>query len=119
MLRVNPPPLKLSVVTTQDSEGNAMLKAHAYLAQSDGEVSAYVRSTGGSQFLNGYIGSTSDPAGAGDLIHPDSIDPTDMQGGVSFLVDQGKYFELTTDSANAVTIRWRSFGPLKKPVDFN
>lgn len=94
-----------------------MLKAHAYLAQSDGEVCAYVTASGGNQILSGYIGSTDDPAGAGDLIQPDGIDPNGAKGCVSFLVDQGKYFELTTNSANAVTIRWRSFGSLKKPID--
>jgi len=116
---IGSPPLKLSADTDQDSDGNAMLKAHAYKAQSAGEVGAYVTASGGNQSISGYIGNTSDPAGAGNKVRADGMDPSGAYGGVSFTVAKGEYFEITTTSANAAIIRWRSFGPLKKPIDYN
>ena len=119
---IGSPPLKLSAITNEDSDGNAMLKAHAYLAQSHGEVNSHVEYTGGNQNISGFVGNTNDPAGAGTKINNDGIpgaSAENIRGGVSFDVAKGEYFEITTGSASAATVLWRSFGPLKKPVDFN
>lgn len=109
----------LSAYTNQDSESNAMLKAHAYKAATDGQVTAYVQATAINQNLAGYVGLTNNPVGAGDLIQKVSSVSSFGVGlfAISFLVAKDEYFEITTASSNAVTIRWKSSGTLSKPVD--
>lgn len=109
----------LSAYTNEDSETNAMLKDHAYLAATDGEVYANAAPSGGGLYLRGYVGGTNDPAGAGDKIQDDGNAANANHACVSFSVAEGEYFELVTDSTNAVTIYWRSRGTLSKPVDNN
>ncbi|MHC4124207.1 MAG: hypothetical protein ACYSSI_11585 [Planctomycetota bacterium] len=103
--------------TTQDDESNNMLKAHAYLANQDGFVTAHTESNTGVKYLMGYIGTTSDPAGAGDLIAYNEMTTTGHHVFVMFPVASGKYFELTTNSTNAIYIRWHAIGTLVKPTD--
>jgi len=110
-------PVTLSAYTNEDSEGNAMLKNHAYLATIAGEVCAIVAASGIDKWLYGYVGTTDDPAGAGIVVQVDFVSANGDWAGVSFLVAEGEYFEVRTDSTNAVTILWKSFGILSKPVD--
>lgn len=106
----------LSAYTNLDSENNAMLKSHAYLAASGGCVSALVTNENG-KYLRGYVGTTNDPAGAGDLIdHSGSITGS-ARAGISMEVSEGEYFEVTYNGSNTPTIRWKSRGTLSKPVD--
>lgn len=110
----------LSAYTNEDSEGNAMLKSHAYLAMTDGFVVGNAQLPGAKD-IKGYVGLTDDPAGAGDMIGSAAT----ATGGatewktVAMLVSKGEYFEFTTDYTNPIIIRWKSFGTLSKPVDNN
>lgn len=108
----------LSAYCTDDSESNAMLKAHAYKAVTPGVASVFCYMTAGLAWIKGYVGATSDPVGAGTLIHRRSQD-TEGQGyyvGFDLHVAKDEYFEITT-SADTPTIRWISLGTLSKPVD--
>ena len=102
--------------SNQDDDGNAMLKAHAYLANQDGFVTASVNLTNGAT-VYGHIGATDDPAGAGTEIARESNTADTGYRYVTFPVAKGKYFELTTTSANAITIYWHPVGVLVKPTD--
>jgi hypothetical protein len=88
--------------TGNDSESNAMLQAHAYLTQTSGFVSAYqnAEATG---HAKGYIGTTTDPEGAGTLIVQSKI----TAGGapcIYMFIPDGKYFEVThTGTLTAIT----------------
>jgi len=106
----------MSAYTNEDSESNAMLKSHAYLAATGGSVSVYVANQN-SKILRGYVGSTDDPAGAGDLIQISEDAEGSQYTCFSFLVAEGEYFEVTYDGTNTPVIRWKSFGTLSKPVD--
>lgn len=90
------------VYTANDSESNAMLHAHAYLAQTSGFVSAF--SSGSSQTLKLYVGTTTDPEGAGTQIS--EAGGASVANPVSGFVPNGKYFEVTRSAAGAVTIVW-------------
>jgi len=119
-LHVEPPPLKLSVYTNEDSDGNALLKAHAYQAVTDGKVSAYSGTFTEQGLLTVFVGLTDNPAGVGDVIEKQQGSEIAFWQSVSALVAKGEYFEVTADaSAGTVVIRWKSFGALRKPVDFN
>lgn len=118
MLRVNKAPFKMSRYTRDDSTDDTMVKAHAYLAVNAGSVHAYVTMTTGGNTLNGYVGLTNDPAGAGDLIRYHGMGNTVYPISISFDVAKGEYFEVTTSNSDAV-IWWKSYGPLKNPIDFN
>lgn len=106
-----------SAITDEDSEANAMLKAHAYLAATDGFVYATVTATAQGNYLRGYVGDTDDPAGAGILLQDENVYASTWEMSISFSVATGEYFEVTTNSTNAVSIYWRSIGTLSKPVD--
>lgn len=104
--------------TANDSDATAMLKAHAYLAQTSGFVNAFHTANSSGQ-LNGYVGATTDPAGAGTLVDNQIINA----GGsayphVHFFVPNGMYFEITTAAAAALSIVWT---PMKSggaaPID--
>jgi len=105
----------LSAYSTVDSDENAFERNHAYLATSDGYVSAHVLSLDAEEFLTLYVGLTDDPAGAGDIIQQaEGVNNTNC--AVGGLVAAGEYFEITSAKVNN-NIRWKSFGPLSAPVD--
>lgn len=108
-------PKRLSAYTNQDSDANVILKDHTYLAGNDGFVTAYANITTGT-YIRGYVGVTDDPVGAGDLILETSVSGND-RASISFPVAAGEYFEITTNAAIAINIRWKSNGRLSKPVD--
>ena len=109
--------ISFSAMSVVDSEDNTLIKAHAYLAGSDGFVVAHGRGAS-NQFLNLYIGGTDDPAGAGTLVSQADSQDTNGKINVSFAVASGEYFELTSDmSLEGPAIIWRSVGTLSKPVD--
>lgn len=103
--------------TNLDSDGNPMAKAHAYLAMQDGFVVAWSSSAAATQ-LSGYVGTTTDPAGAGTLVSY-TYNATTGQGNIFFPVKSGKYFEITVNSTQSVTIRWFPIGTLSAPVNNN
>lgn len=105
------------VYTNLDDDENAMLKSHAYLAKQDGVVTARMAATIAQNDLKGYIGSTSDPAGAGDFIVCNNSYGTSEGVGITFPVAKDKYFEVTDDSSNATAIRWHPIGTLIKCTD--
>jgi len=106
----------LSAPTNEDSEGNALLKSHAYLAATDGEVSAFVQMTIASHALRGYVGNTNDPAGAGTKMQEQDMGNTVYHNSIFLTVAKGEYFEITASSGTP-TILWRSRGTLSKPID--
>ena len=119
-LKVNPPPFKMSVYTTEDSDGNDMLSAHAYRAVNAGVVEVYGDLRALNANLRGYVGSTDDPVGAGLLIHYRSHSQAftnDLYVGFSLHLAKNEYFEITCTITPV--IHWKSFGPLQKPIDFN
>lgn len=108
--------VKLSAYTNEDSNGDAMLKAHAYKAATAGFVSAFVSLTNSNTSIRCYVGLTNDPEGAGDQIGANEADANASLKSLFFAVAEGEYFEITSPSG-APTIRWKSFGTLSKPVD--
>jgi len=106
-----------SAYTTLDSENNTMVKAHAYLAATNGWVFAYDTDTDTGESLYVYVGTTTDPAGAGDLIQASEAAGINMTQSVCAAVAKGEYFEVRTDSGGTPVIRWKSAGTLSKPVD--
>ena len=100
----------------QDSDSANMIKDHAYLANQDGHVTATALSTG-VQSLVGYIGSTNDPAGAGDEIQNNTFHTSGVKMSIYFPVASGKYFEITHSGSNEPTIYWHPVGTLSKPTD--
>jgi hypothetical protein len=106
----------LSIYSNQDSDGNAMLGNHAYLAQTPGSVSAFAE-IGVSEHLSGYVGSNSNPSGAGTLIqNTEGYTETDQNQSIFFAVAKGQYFEVTSGGGSP-TILWQSIGTLAKPID--
>ena len=105
--------------TNQDDETNVMLKAHAYLANQDGTVTANVIENNALDILRGYQGGTNNPAGAGDLIagQHGSGGGSAYPISISFPVASGKYFEVTFVGAAAPSIYWHPIGTLVKPTD--
>ena len=79
------------IPTTNDSDSNTMLKAHAYLAQTSGYVNAHIVSATGQQ--NIWVGSTNDPVGAGILVSAHNGAEGGGVNGMAF-VPGGKYFEI-------------------------
>lgn len=79
--------------TLLDSESNAMVKDHAYKAQTAGFASAILSSAGANVF--GYVGATSDPAGAGTKMVAGGDPSYGEQGGQMF-VPKDYYFEFTS-----------------------
>jgi hypothetical protein len=106
----------LSAYTNQDSESNAMLKSHAYLAATGGFVAVYVANQNG-KILKGYVGATNNPAGAGTLIQKAEDGEGAQAACFPFPVAEGEYFEITYDGSNTPVILWKSMGTLSKPVD--
>lgn len=104
--------------TNVDSDATAFVKAHAYSAPTDGIVTAWETSaTAANSTINGYVGATTDPAGAGTLeAHVTSYNQED-RAFLTFVVPKGKYWEITAAQSAAHTIRWRAIGTLSAPVD--
>lgn len=94
------------IPTPNDSESNAMLIAHAYLAQTAGFVNAFTTLAVGKN-LKGYVGTTTNPAGAGINVDYTEVQTENEALNISFYVASGKYFEVT--STGTVTILWTPF----------
>ncbi len=105
------------VFTNQDDESQTIVKAQAYLANQDGFVTASVDSSSGVQALTGFVGATNDPAGAGTPVIACEATITGHRVSITFPVQSGKYFEVTTPSSNTVAIFWHPVGTLVKPTD--
>lgn len=88
---------------TTDSESQTMVKAHAYLAQTTGFVTAW-SNTASVSAIKGYVGTTNDPAGAGTQVGENGSGNS-IKSFVSFFVANGNFFELTHAAAD-VNITW-------------
>lgn len=109
--------LTLSAYTSEDSDSTTMIKAHAYLAATAGQVTAF-DTVGNGETLSAYVGTTTDPAGAGDQIGKSTHgEAANIAFTITFLVAEGEYFEITFDGSGEPTIFWKSFGTLSKPAD--
>ena len=120
-LRVSQPMVKLSEYTIDDSDGNPMLKSHAYQAVNDGVVYANVILITGNDNLDIFVGLTTDPPTDGRLIQRHSIytASSNCDVCVTAQVAKGEYFEVRS-TTGTVSILWKSQGlALKKPIDFN
>jgi len=104
----------LSAYTSEDSETNAMLKSHTYLAATDGFVSVY-GTCNTNQTIKCYVGATNNPEGAGTLIQSVEGAGGDQPMSGFFAVADGEYFEIIATSV--MTILWKSIGILSKPID--
>jgi len=114
--------VSFSSYTNQDSESNSMLPTvpgttHAYLAASDGFVSAATADLDDGEVLTGHVDQTNDPVGAGDLIAQVESDAANSLQSIFFAVKNGEYFEVSHTRDTTVNIRWMSKGPLAEPVD--
>ena len=105
------------VYTNQDSDNNAMLASHAYLANQDGTVTATVSSTANDQTLRGFVDTDTDPASGGDLLGANASYGTNKNYSITFPVASGKYFEILTSMGGTLVIRWHPVGTLIKPTD--
>lgn len=104
--------------TTVDSEANAFIYAHAYSAPTDGYVTAWDE-TGGTVKVDGFVGGSDDPAGAGTNVAANRVTAAGQWTFISFFVPKGQFWEVTTTggSDGAATIRWQALGALINPVD--
>lgn len=110
--------IAFSVYTNEDSDTNAMLKDHAYLAATDGFVNVMCMLSEVTDELKGYVGATDDPAGAGTQICRQMTGSTaNAAVTITLHVAAGEYFEIVVVSASTPTIYWKSRGTLSKPVD--
>ena len=98
--------LSFGTLIDVDSEANALVVDHAYLAQQDGIVMAYVLGAGKTE-LNGYTHNTNDPAGAGLLMQVDESGNFGTRRGITFSVPSGRYFEVTNEGSQATKILWQ------------
>lgn len=118
MINISQPVRYLGIYTNQDDENWTMLKAHAYRANQDGEVTAVMTATAAAQTISGYKGTTNNPAGAGIAVGGDYSYGAGLHG-ISFSVAKGLYFEIADNSPNPTAIYWHPIGTLIKPTDFN
>lgn len=103
--------------TANDSEGNAMLKSHAYLAPLSGYVSAFDTLDASGDRIIGFLHNTNDPAGAGQIIQPTEASSSADDCSVFFFVPAGKFFEITAGGSNVPTILWCPLRGDSRPVD--
>lgn len=89
--------------TANDSESNAMLKAHAYLTQTAGFVNASLSNN--TSAIVAFVGATDDPAGAGTLITRSQDEEGGGAASVAIFVPNGSYFEITAGTATPL-IMW-------------
>lgn len=111
--------IAFSAYTNEDSDAQALAKDHAYLAATDGFVHVMASDFDQEDYLNGYVGNTDDPSGAGDLIESEIQGSNSNNAVVSigFEVAAGEYFEITSTAGAIDNIWWKSRGTLSKPVD--
>lgn len=109
----------LSDYTTEDSESNAMLKSHAYLAQTDGTATCHLTAMTLNGILIGYVGNTTNPPSSSDNIVARYEAAGTDACSINFEVQAGKYFEIRISDATpgTVVIKWVSRGALLKPID--
>lgn len=103
--------------TANDSNGDAMLKSHAYKAQTLGFVSVYATLNASGDRIIGFVWNTSDPAGSGTQIQSSEASSSNDDVSIYFIVPDGKYFEITVGGANVPTILWIGLGSTDRPVD--
>lgn len=108
----------LGTSTTVDSEANDFVYAHAYSAPTDGYVTAWDE-TGGTIKVDGFVGGTDDPAGAGTNVAANRVATAGHWTFITFFVPKGQFWEVTTagGSDGNATIRWQALGALISPVD--
>lgn len=106
-----------SAYTNKDSDNNTMLKSHAYKAATAGFVFAWDVGLDSGEFIYVYVDSTSDPAGVGDLIQISQSGSADTALSVCAFVAKDEYFEIVTYTT--AQIKWKSFGLLSNPIDYD
>lgn len=106
----------LGAYTDEDDDSETLAKAHAYLANQDGFVSVIMTAAGAGSQVSIYVGSTDDPAGAGDLVQKTQAFGVNYEYSLTFPVASGKYWEVTCDGTSEV-IRWSPVGTLVKCTD--
>ncbi len=106
-----------SAYTSEDDEGQTILKDHAYLANSDGFITATVN-FGGGDILILYIDDDSDPPSAALVSFQQEADAATSWKSVFAAVKSGQYFEITSTTGTPA-IKWMSMGTLVKPTDNN
>lgn len=108
-----------SALTDEDDDSNAMLAAHAYLANQSGEV--IVRFTATDPFdVIGYVDTDSNPASGGTVAGRIKVQTwleEDDIHSFSFAVAKNEYFEITASGTSSLSILWRGTGTLSKPTD--
>ncbi len=116
------PRKQAGLTTLLDDDSNAMLPAHAYLCNQDGEVEVIITMTSGQNVaVIGYDDTDTNPAAGGDIR---GIYESGSYGGATFrkcfnfLMAKGRYFEITVVSAT-VTIRWVPHRTLIACTDYN
>ncbi len=119
-LFISCPILRLSPLTTDDSDGISMRKSRAYQARSDGEVSVvHDVDFGSGRGLKLFVGNTTDPPTDGVLAQISENDGNTYNNmrSVTFHIAQGEYFEVIVFAGTPI-IRWRSKGRLLEPINF-
>ncbi len=103
--------------TNQDDDTNAMLVAHAYLANQDGFVSVVHTANAAADIVVGYVDTDNNPAAGGTVLAGINARTGGAVESRMFPVASGKYFEIT-NSAGATAIYWQpKSGALVKCTD--
>lgn len=111
-----------SAYTDEDSDSQTLAKSHAYEAATNGFVYAVATDLDAGEKVNGYVetatqyGIDSDPTSGGVLAGIQESSATGETHSIFFAVGKGEFFEITTEGSSTA-IRWKSVGPLSKPVD--
>lgn len=90
--------------TLLDTDANAMLKDHAYLASTAGFVTAFLLNSANANF-KAFVGTTNDPAGAGQQMGQAQSSDATHDATISFFVPDTKFFEITSTTGTP-TITW-------------
>jgi len=107
-----------SAITLLDDEGQALLRNHAYLANTDGWVFWSSTANAGGQGVTAYVDTDATPTTGGHKVSQDESAAAGDLLSVNFLVAAGEYFEIAPAAGITVTdIGWRSFGPLVAVTD--
>ncbi len=97
---------------TDDDDSNAMVAAHAYLANQDGFVSTTFTcgAQGSAAYCRVYADSDTNPASGGALIgqwqDQDYHNANTLQGVQALLIKSGEYFEVTSSNITSLVITW-------------
>jgi len=105
-----------SSTSVNDSDGSAMLKDHAYLAQTDGFVTVYITLTNNEDRVYLDIDDDDNPAADSIVRLGQEADAATSEKSVSSIIPNGMYFEVTC-STGTPTINWISIGTETKPAD--